>query len=221
LNEASESQTSLAEELARLPFTISPQAGEQFERYCQLLWDWNQKINLTRHTNYSLFVSRDVLDSWHLAQQLRQGERVLDVGSGGGVPGILIAILRPDLEVSLSESTGKKAKVLESLVRDLALKVTVYASRAEAVLAERSFDVVTARAVGSIARVCQWLQGRWPAIGRLLMIKGPQWIEERGEARHLGLLKSLELRKVDSYPMPGTTSESVILKLWPKGQPEV
>jgi len=221
LNEASESDTSLAEELARLPFEIPPETAERFERYCQLLWDWNQKINLTRHTNYALFVSRDVLDSWHLARQLGQGERVLDVGSGGGVPGILIAILRPDLKISLSESTGKKAKVLEALVRHLALDVSVDASRAEAVLEERSFDAVTARAVGSIARICQWFQGHWPAIGRLLMIKGPQWVEERGEARHLGLLKSLELRKVDSYPMPGTASESVILKLWPKGQTEV
>jgi hypothetical protein len=57
------------------------------------------------------------------------------------------------------------------------------------------------------------LDAYWHTFGRLLAIKGPKWVEERAEARHLGLLKNIELRKADSYLMPDTTSDSVILSL--------
>ena len=57
------------------------------------------KINLTRHTDYGKFVGRDVLDSMQLAEHLREGDEILDVGTGGGVPGIVLAIVRPDLQV--------------------------------------------------------------------------------------------------------------------------
>ena len=83
------------------------------ERYCELLWEWNEKINLTRHTDYEKFVARDLVDSLAFAEFLEPGEKVLDVGSGGGVPGVVLAIVRPDLKVSLADSVGKKAKVLK------------------------------------------------------------------------------------------------------------
>lgn len=207
---------SLRDVLLRQEFSFAPEIIEQLERFCHALWQWNEKINLTRHLDYDRFVSRDVMDSWQLVQLMEPGEVVLDVGSGGGVPGLVMAILRPDLSFSVCESVGKKARVLEDLVKQLKLPVPVYAARAEAVLEKHRFTTLTARAVGSIRKMCQSLDGHWPAIGRLLLVKGPGWVEERGEARHFGLLKSLELRKLASYPMPGTDSESVILQLRPR-----
>ena len=73
-------------------------------------------MNLTRHTTLEKFVGRDVVDSYQLGKLLEQGERVLDVGTGGGVPGVVLAILRPDLSVSLCESTQKKARAVEAIV---------------------------------------------------------------------------------------------------------
>jgi 16S rRNA (guanine527-N7)-methyltransferase len=158
------------------------------------------------------------MDSWQLVQLLQDGEVVLDVGSGGGVPGLVMAILRPDLSFSVCESVGKKARVLEDLVRQLDLSVPVYPERAEAVLERHRFTTLTARAVGSIRKMCQSLDGHWSEFERLLLVKGPGWVDERGEARHFGLLQNLELRKLASYPMPGTESDSVILQLRPKEQ---
>lgn len=215
------SNDTLPAALSRHQIAIPDRYHDKIAQYAAILWEWNEKINLTRHTDYERFVSRDVLDSWHLAQLLRNGERVLDVGSGGGVPGILIAILRPDLSVSVCESVGKKARVLEDIVRRLELKVPVYASRAEKVLVDHRYSAVTARAVGSLAKMCEWFADSWPSVGRLFTVKGPSWLAERGEARHLGYLKKLELRKVAEYRMPGTDSDSVILKLWPKGTIDV
>src|SRR5262245_5796266 len=97
----------------------------QLEKYARLLWDWNEKLNLTRHTDFEKFVGRDLLDSLQLAAHLRQEDEVLDVGTGGGVPGVMLAIVRPDLKVTLCDSVGKKAKAVESIVQELGLEVPV------------------------------------------------------------------------------------------------
>lgn len=210
---ASDSNDTLAAALARHGLTLPTDQITKLDAYCQQLWDWNQRLNLTRHTDYERFVSRDVWDSWQLAQQLSSGETVLDFGSGGGVPGLILAILRPDVRVSLCESVGKKARALEQIVAALRMKVPVFAQRVEVVLTNRRFDVVSARAVGSLVDILRWLGATWPRIGRLLLIKGPKWVDERGEARHRGLMHDLDLRIAATYPMLGTESESVILKL--------
>src|SRR5204863_243306 len=102
------------------------------------------------------------------------GEEILDVGSGGGVPGIVLKILRPDLQVSICDSVGKKAKVLKEIVKSLHLAVAVYDQRAESLFEELRFDAVTARAVGPMVKMLKWFQPHWPSIGRLLLIKGPK-----------------------------------------------
>ena len=106
----------------------------QLENYCQRLWDWNAKINLTRHTDYEKFVARDLVDSLAFARFLERGERVMDVGTGGGVPGVVLAIVRPDLKIWLCESVGKKARVVAEIVRQLGLSAPVLHARAEDVL---------------------------------------------------------------------------------------
>lgn len=190
------------------------------DHYCRLLWDWNEKINLTRHTDYEKFVSRDLADTQQLAALIHPNEEVLEIGSGGGVPGLLLALLRPDVTVTLTESVGKKAKVLADIVQKLGVKVRVEGLRAEQVLKDERFDVTIARGVGPLDKLLTWLQPHWLSVGRLLAIKGPKWSEERGEARHRGLLHELELRKAAEYPLAGTGSQSVILKVWPRGAQE-
>jgi len=185
----------------------------QIDRYCALLWDWNSKLNLTRHTDFDTFVSRDVVDSLELAKLLSANEEVLDVGSGGGVPGVLLAVLRPDLDMTMCESMQKKARVLASIASELALPVAVHHCRAEQLLEDLRFDSVVARAVGPLWKILKWFEPYWASIGRLLLIKGPKWVDERAEARERGLLKHLELRRAAVYPLEGTHAESVILQL--------
>ena len=208
------SPNTLTEALIRHGIELADAQQDRLECYCQTLWKWNQQLNLTRHTDYEKFVLRDVVDSMHLAELLQSGEKVLDVGSGGGVPGIILAILRPDLQLTLCESIGKKALALESMVKDLGLPIEVYHNRAEGLLEENRYDVLTARAVGPLWKMCKWFEPHWASIGRLLAIKGPRWLEERNEARHRGFMRQLELRVAAKYPLPDTESESVILKIW-------
>lgn len=213
-------EPTLAEALAREAIALEPAQVELLDRYRRLLWEWNEKINLTRHTTMEKFVTRDVIDSLQLAQLLEPGERVLDVGTGGGVPGVILAIVRPDLKVSLCESTQKKARAVEEMVGELGLPVRVYANRVEDVLEMTTFDTLVARAVASLAKMLRWLKPHWAAFDQLLAIKGPSWVAERGEARHYNLFHELELRKAATYETPRTGAESVILKIWRSDNPD-
>jgi len=209
----------LAVALAAHRIELEPAQVELLDRYRAALWRWNEQLNLTRHTTFDKFVGRDVRDSLEFAKQLPQGRRVLDLGSGGGVPGVIIAICRPDLRVTLCESVGKKAKVLQSMIDELSLPTEVFGVRVEELLELRTFDVIIARAVAPMWKILFWLGPHWQAFDELLLIKGHSWVDERGEARHRGLLKKIDLRKIADYPMPGTPpGESVILRLVRKSE---
>lgn len=208
---------SLAEMLAGLDIPLADEQIALLDRYRQELWSWNERMNLTRHTTLEKFVTRDVVDSWQLCQLVESGDRVLDMGTGGGVPGVAMAILRPDLTVAVSESTQKKAGAVEAIVSKLELPVTVHACRAEDVLDVGTFQAVVARAVAPLVKILRWVEPHWGAFDQLLLIKGRNWVAERGEARHFSLLNHLELRKVATYLTPRTDAESVILKVWQTG----
>jgi 16S rRNA (guanine527-N7)-methyltransferase len=89
----------------------------------------------------------------------------------------------------------------------------VFATRAEEVLSVSTYDTLVARALAPLHKILTWLAPHWDAFERLLLVKGPAWIQERAEARHRGLLRGLDLRKVTSYESPGTGAESVILSI--------
>jgi 16S rRNA (guanine527-N7)-methyltransferase len=204
---------SLASALARHHIDLPSDQVEQLDRYCRLLWDWNEKINLTRHTDYERFVARDMVDALALSPLLETGEKMLDVGTGGGVPGVILAIVRPDVSVALCDSVAKKARVVGEMVTALGLDTPVHHGPAQELVEEYPFDTLVFRAVARLPKILTWMQPHWGSFDRLLLIKGPQWVDERGEARHRGLLRGFELRRMASYPLAGTDSESVVLQV--------
>lgn len=191
----------------------------RLEAYARVMWKWNEQLNLTRHTNWDLFVGRDLRDCLQLAPLLNPGEEVLDLGSGNGIPGIPLAILRTDIEVSLAESVAKRANVLGEIITELELPVPIYGARGEDLLEDFRFSSIVSRAVGSISKFCRWVEPHWTNVDRLLLIKGPRWVEERNEARHQGAMANLQLRRIASYPLgDDADSEGVILQIWPQGR---
>ncbi len=215
LNHDPQPPENLSQAILQAGIELEPERLELLDRYRAALWRWNEQLNLTRHTTFEKFVARDVVDSLELGKLLEQGERVLDIGTGGGVPGLILAICRPDLKVKVCESTQKKARVVQAIVEELQLPVEVFACRSEEVLELRTFDTLVARAVASLSKILVWVEPHWTAFDRLLLIKGQRWPEERGEARHRGLLKGRQLRKAATYLTPGTEAESVILSVVP------
>lgn len=218
--EHSPPSATLAEALAKANLQLPPDQVARLDDYCRRLWDWNEKLNLTRHTDYDKFVTRDVIDSLKVAEQLTEGSRAMDIGTGGGVPGVIVAIVRPDVEVTLTESMQKKARAVDNIVQGMQLPVQMHYGRGEELLGEEYYDFLMVRAVAPLKKLLTWFEPHWGAIGRLLVIKGPAWVDERREARETGLMHELNLRKLASWPLPGTDSESVLLGIWPRGDNE-
>jgi 16S rRNA (guanine527-N7)-methyltransferase len=172
-----------------LGITVSSAQHALLRQYLELLFRANAQFNLTAVGTIEEAWSRHVFDSVSLCPALADvpsGAHLLDVGSGGGLPGIPVAIMRPDLRVTLLEATGKKATFLEETVQTLGLpNVQVAHQRAEdyarSEMRER-YQVVTARA---LSRLPVLLELTLPALelgGRLLAIKGRQADQEIAEA---------------------------------------
>lgn len=130
------------------PRVILPKLSE----YLDLLLKWNARTNLTAIREPEEMVRRHFGESLFAARHLGACDTLLDLGSGAGFPGLPIALLRPEIHVTLAESQGKKTTFLREVVRTLSLSnVEVWAARAEAMPAERRFHTVTLRAVDNMA----------------------------------------------------------------------
>lgn len=133
---------------------LEPQIGLQFEDYLSLFVRWNSRINLSAVRDEEEILSRHFVESIACARALPAGILThLDFGSGGGLPGIPIALCRPEVQVTLAESQGKKAAFLSEAVRVLGISAKIHAGRAET-LRER-FDCVTLRAVDKMSEAVQ------------------------------------------------------------------
>jgi 16S rRNA (guanine527-N7)-methyltransferase len=130
--------------LAALP----PAAYEKFQNYLDLLLRWNQRLNLTAIRDPQQVIQRHFVESAFAAQHLPAGTTSLLVyGSGAGLPGVPIAICRPEIQVTLAEAQGKKAAFLQEVLRVLVLPGKVFGGRVDTMPEHNLFDAVSMRAV--------------------------------------------------------------------------
>ncbi|MEY2980067.1 MAG: rRNA ((527)-N(7))-methyltransferase RsmG [Planctomycetota bacterium] len=163
------------------------------ERYARMVAD--SPHNLVSRAARAELSTRHVPEAVRFARELPGPGRLLDVGSGGGLPGVVIAIVRPDLEVHLLEATGKKVAFLEETSRTLEVPVRIHLGRAEALASGPlggSFDLVTARAVAPLDRLVRLTVPFLAPGGSLHALKGARWAEEltaaHAEIRRRGLV---------------------------------
>jgi 16S rRNA (guanine527-N7)-methyltransferase len=146
--------------------------------------------NLLSRQGVEELESRHIPESVRFAQALPVASELLDIGSGGGLPGVVIAIVRPDIHVHLLEATTKKAEFLANATTAIGLDVTVHNGRAEdlgrGALADR-FEIVTARAVARLDRLAELAMPFLAPGGILYAIKGQRWAEEASEDQRLVL----------------------------------
>ena len=153
--------STIAAECNHLRLAVDPDAMPRLAAYAERLWAWNEKLNLTRHTDAATFVARDVADAAAIVPHLAAGERVLDVGTGGGVPGIVLAILRPDLHVELCDSVGKKARAVQAISAEAGLPLPISYGRSRS---SWSSDTLTSlSSLPLAARRMQQMRARWPS----------------------------------------------------------
>lgn len=164
---------------ARASVELDEAQQSRLERYLDLLRLANARMNLTRITDPAAMRLLHVGDALTLLPHLPAGaHRLADIGSGGGVPGIVLAIARPDAAVMLVESTRKKTEFLRSAVAELGLSnVTVDPRRAEELgraQGRESFEIVVARAVATLPWLVEWMLPLVVKGGLMLAMKGPK-----------------------------------------------
>lgn len=137
--------------LAQLGLNLNTAQQLLLLEYASLLKKWNNTYNLTALRHDSEIISHHILDSLTLLPYIQEAETLMDVGSGGGMPGIPTAICRPDLQITLLDSNTKKTAFLQQTVIELGLNnVTVAAGRVETIY-DKKVDVVTSRAFAELA----------------------------------------------------------------------
>jgi 16S rRNA (guanine527-N7)-methyltransferase len=204
----------LGARLAAVGVTVDAPTLARVGDYLARLLAMNEHVNLTAITDPDEAWTRHGFDALTLLPGLtsfRAGSRVIDIGSGGGVPGIVLALARPDLSFTLVESTAKKANFLVAVIEALGLaNVTVRAERAEKLLADGlrgTFDVCTARAVARLDALLPWTAPFVRPGGRVLLIKGQQAETELAEARKVLARTRAQLVRV----VPTPTGRVVVL----------
>ncbi len=162
---------------------VSRETLHQLEAYAALLCKWNQRINLIGRTTESELWDRHIWDSYQLLELLPATVSTLaDFGSGGGLPGLVLAIARPGLVVTLVERDQRKAAFLTQTVMTLALpNVSVRATPIETI--DQRYDVITARALASLTELCSLSYPRLLATGFCLFPKGANFATELAEAK--------------------------------------
>lgn len=155
---------------------LSDAQQEQLIAYLALLNKWNKAYNLTAVRDPAEMVSRHLLDSLSVAPHVEQsGSRWLDVGSGGGMPGIPLAILFPERRFTLLDSNGKKTRFLTQVKLELKLdNVDVVHSRVEQFKPEQAFTGITSRAFSSLADFANWTRHLGNSDTYWLAMKGVQ-----------------------------------------------
>jgi 16S rRNA (guanine527-N7)-methyltransferase len=185
--------------IAALGLALPEGAEAKLLAYLTLLDKWNRVYNLTAVRDVERMVSHHLLDSL-AAVPFFQGETVLDVGSGGGLPGIPLAIARPQLQVTLIDSIAKKTAFLLQAKAELGLaNLNVVTGRVEDYRPESGFDVVTSRAFSDLKEFVTLTRHLLKPAGRWLAMKGlmpheeiaslPDWV--RVSANHALLVPGL------------------------------
>jgi 16S rRNA (guanine527-N7)-methyltransferase len=152
---------------------LTPQEMAHFSQYASLLRQWNPKINLVSPTTLPALEERHILDCAQLAPHLppQAGLQILDVGSGAGLPGLILAILRPDLRFTLAERDQRKAAFLHTAIHSMGLtNVKVHAADVKTL--QNQFNVIASRAWASLEDILNLTSPFLSEQGAWLLLKG-------------------------------------------------
>ena len=164
--------------VAQLGIELNEAQAGQLLRLLDELDEWNQRMNLTAIRERDAQITKHLLDSLSVQPFLR-GERILDVGTGAGFPGLPLAIVNPALQFTLLDATAKKLKFIEHVASLLALpNVQTVHTRAENYRPGQRFDIVVSRAVGPVEQFVKWAGHLCAGGGRLLAMKGRDPVAE-------------------------------------------
>lgn len=208
----SDLKTELQQGLRQMNIDLTEQQQLQLLAFVALLKKWNRTYNLTALRDETKVISHHILDSLTLLPYVQNARGLIDVGSGGGMPGIPIAIARPDLPVALLDANSKKTAFLQQAAIELGLSnVEIMTARVEAMVGE-CFDVITSRAFAELAD--------FVTLTKQLMARGGCWAAMKGVYPYeeiTRLPENVEVVRVDKLHIPHLDAERHMVIMRKKG----
>lgn len=174
----SEKKRLLCEGAELMNISLSDKQIQQLLRYLSLILKWNRIYNLSAIRDPIESLKKHLLDSLSIIHFVQPG-LLLDVGSGAGLPGIVIAIMKPETEVFVLDSVGKKCRFMQAVKSELALEnLIIVNSRVESFKPKKSFSQITSRAFAEVSKTIQLTKHLLEENGRYLLMKGSNVLEE-------------------------------------------
>ena len=202
---------------------------KMFEEYQELLLEWNEKINLTAITDENDIITKHFVDSLYCLKYIKDGDKIIDVGTGAGFPGIPIKLVSHETEITLLDSLNKRIIYLEDVINKLGLeKITAIHGRAEEFGIKPEFrekyDIVTARAVANMKVLSEYCIPFLKVGGKFICMKGSDYKEELNDAKsHIETLGG-KIVEINEVVLPDSDIKHTIIiiekiKSTPKGFP--
>lgn len=204
----------LAEGVRALQLDLADAQLGKLMDYLALLSKWNAVYNLTALRDPRQMVTHHLLDSLAVVPAFAGATNILDVGAGGGLPGIVLAIARPGMRVSLVDTVHKKTAFLTQVKAELGLaNVTVYTGRVEQLKVPQKFDVITSRAFAELNDFVTWSGHLLEEGGHFIALKGVMPDQEIAR-----LPAGWKVGKVESLTVPGLDAERHLVFIEAEGQ---
>ena len=195
--------------LKKIDIEIKNEEIVQFYEYMKILIEWNEKINLTAITEANDIILKHFVDSLTINKYLKNNEKIVDIGTGAGFPGIPLAIMNKTNEFFLVDSLNKRINFLNEVKQNIKLdNITTIHSRAEDFgqnkLYREKFDIAVSRAVANLSVLLEYLLPAVKVGGKVICMKGSQIEEEINEAKFAINELGGKINKVEDFYLPGT-----------------
>ena len=206
----------IEEKSSKIDINLDNEICNKLYNYMNLLLEWNEKINLTAITDEKEIILKHFIDSFTINKFINSGDKMLDIGTGAGFPGLPIKIIRPEVDVFLMDSLNKRINFLNEVIESLQLKnIEAFHSRAEEMAKNNKFrekfDVVTSRAVAKLNILLDYMLPYTKVNGKCLCMKGPNIEQETKEAEKALKILGGEIEKIEKIILPDSNIERNII----------
>lgn len=206
----------IEDEAIKLQIYLKQEQIESFNNYKKLLLEWNEKINLTAITEENEITIKHFIDSITINKYINQEDKIIDVGTGAGMPGIPIKILNPKNKIVLMDSLNKRIKFLQEIIKKLKLKnIEAIHSRAEELGRNKNhrekYDVVVSRAVAPMNILVEYMMPFAKVGGKCICMKGNNFKKELEESKIAINLLGGEIEKVEESYLIDTEIKRTII----------
>ena len=204
------------EEANKNNINVNNEELENLYKYMIGIIEWNDKVNVTAITEEKLFIVKHFIDSLLINHYLQGKQRIIDIGTGGGFPGIPLKILNKEKKFTLIDSVNKKLNVIRDLSEKIGIEnLEIIHARAEDLAAKKEYremyDVATTRAVSNLSTILEYMLPFVKVGGIAVCMKGPNYKEELEEAKKAIEVLGGKFEHIETFNLEGEMERNILV----------